>query len=417
MGRGVNLDETQSVNRCGRLSVGPFEPARDWPEKKASGFRNGFIRRAFYGTGRKGHSAGPARGAAGGPERTGSAGFSATGTETEPMIRGAAAPTVAASQHVPPSQSPTSSRSIFHEDWWLDAVAEGCWARTVVSSGGREVGSLPYQVRKAGLFRVSAMPPFTHTLGPEIDVGPGKPQTQLENYLSICNDLIQQLPRMDHFSQSLDPAVTNVLSFQSHGFAVGVQQTLRIDCRGDADRTWKGLRDKTRNIIRRAEERLGTRTVEDPEEFARFYTGNLGVENQTSYYDFDVFGKLYRACAERSRGMIMAAHDPEGRTHAATFIVFDARHAYYLLSTRDKSVADLGATSLLLWHALKEAHARRLVFDLDGVTSTSRLKFLTGFGGTIATRFQVERSSLGFKLRLVPRAARRAVWPVREPWF
>jgi hypothetical protein len=65
-----------------------------------------------------------------------------------------------------------------------------------VTSGNQVVGRLPFVItRKMGLTALR-MPPFTHMLGPVVEEGGGKPQTQLLRRLSIVRDLIDPcMPR------------------------------------------------------------------------------------------------------------------------------------------------------------------------------------------------------------------------------
>ena len=35
-------------------------------------------------------------------------------------------------------------KSLFHEKWWLDAIAPGCWRQVECVQGGRTIGSLPF---------------------------------------------------------------------------------------------------------------------------------------------------------------------------------------------------------------------------------------------------------------------------------
>jgi hypothetical protein len=278
------------------------------------------------------------------------------------------------------------------------------------------VGWLPYYVRRQGLFEIADMPPFTHTLGPLVNVGEGKPQTQVENYLSITNDLIRQLPKVDLFYQALPPELDNMLSFQSNGFKIDVEQTFRLDCQTSVDLIWKGMRDKTRNLIRRAKERLEVTTITDPHEFVHIYLRNLQAQRKRSYYDFGVFPSLYEACASRGQGRIYAAQGEHKSIHAAVFTVWDEACAYFLLCTRNPENADLGAVSLLLWHLIKDAHERKLVFDFDGVTSQSRMRFLVGFGGMLATRFRARRESLRHLLWYLRRTVKDHLLPSRATW-
>ena len=69
---------------------------------------------------------------------------------------------------------------------------------------------------------------------------------------------------------------------------------------------------------------------------------------------------------------------------------------YYLLSSRSAH-ADNGAVSLLVWHAIKLAAAKNLVFDFDNVGEPSSRLFFSGFGGTVHPRFNVAWQSHAYR--------------------
>ena len=48
---------------------------------------------------------------------------------------------------------------------------------------------------------------------------------------------------------------------------------------------------------------------------------------------------------------------------------------------------------MLVVEAMKEAARRSLCFDFDGITTADRLRFMVNFGGSVATRTIVERTS------------------------
>jgi lipid II:glycine glycyltransferase (peptidoglycan interpeptide bridge formation enzyme) len=107
--------------------------------------------------------------------------------------------------------------------------------------------------------------------------------------------------------------------------------------------------------------------------------------------DFDRFPVLFSECLARNRGEILAAVQPDGVPAAMTFLVWDDQSMYYLMSTRDTDVRDSGSVNLLIWSAMKRAHERGLLFDLDGVSTAGTARFLSGFGGTIKTRIVVTK--------------------------
>ena len=285
------------------------------------------------------------------------------------------------------------SFSLFQEPWWLAAATGGEYEEVTVDQGGQTVGRLPFVTARRGPFLVSAMPGFTHSLGPAIDGGAGKYQTQLARRLSITRSLIDQLPRFSYFKQIFDPslcaglAIADGLGFQDRGFKVAPQYTFQIGCRGvQADDIWASMHFKVRQHIRRAEERYSVNDLDDPERFVKCYLDNIRKSGRVNRIDFRHFATLFSECRVRESGEILAATDLTGSLAAMTFLVWGHGIMYYLLSTRDLQTADSGAISLLLWAAMKRACERGLDFDLDGVYTSGTARFLAGFGGQIKIR-------------------------------
>jgi hypothetical protein len=122
------------------------------------------------------------------------------------------------------------------------------------------------------------MPEFTHLMGPAIDAGVGKPQTQLVRRLSIGRALIDQLPRFAFFEQNFDPsaagglALVDGLAFKDRGFHVRAQYTFKLDCHTEPAVIWDGMHTTVRQHIRRAEEKNSVAALDDPDKFVRFYS-------------------------------------------------------------------------------------------------------------------------------------------------
>ncbi len=300
-----------------------------------------------------------------------------------------------------PSQN-VPKPSLFHEHWWLEAATRGTFSEVEVKQGDYLAGRLPFIiVRKKG-FRTLCMPPFTHLLGPFVNSSDGKPQTRMMNRLSTVRSLIDQLPPFDFFKQAIDPsiddglALIDGLAFQDRGFHVGHQYTFQIDCRADLESLMAGMHFKVRQHIRRAEEKYTIATIDDPERFISFYSGNLQKTNRTSYMQFDQFPVLFSECRARNCGEILAALQPDGAPVAMTYLVWGGGIMYYLMTTRAPDVSDNGSVNLLIWSAIKRAHELGLLFDLDGVTTSGTARFLSGFGGSVKTRLVITASGRVF---------------------
>jgi hypothetical protein len=285
-------------------------------------------------------------------------------------------------------------------------------AEVVVKSDGLLKGCYPYYIDKFFGLKLSRMPPFTSTLGPIIYLRDGKPQTRLMNEVSVLSELLEQLPRTDVFKHILDHNFGNPVGFQAHGFNVGVLPTLVISGRSPIEVTWKDLRDTTRRLIRRAQERLSIAEMHDPEEFSAYYLKNIessGRQNDP-FYDFSRFYRVYGACRSHGQGRILAAIDDAGKRHAAAFFVWDKFSMHYLVATRDPKNAHLGAMNLLFWTGVN--HARELGIDIvEGISSRARWNFLVGFGGTLSARLVARRESPPLAVLFAARSAlRQGTW-------
>jgi hypothetical protein len=163
---------------------------------------------------------------------------------------------------------------------------------------------------------------------------------------------------------------------------------------------------KTRQHIRRAEEKYSVRAVDDPNLFVETYSHNLAARGLVNRLEFDKFPALHRECSTRDCAQILSAFNAAGAPVSMAYVVWSPSTMYFLLSTRSNDPADNGSVNLLLWAAMKQENQRGLLFDLDGVHTSGTARFLSGFGGRIKARLVVRRGTTLFnalrycKLRL-----------------
>ncbi|HEX4505420.1 MAG TPA: GNAT family N-acetyltransferase [Alphaproteobacteria bacterium] len=283
--------------------------------------------------------------------------------------------------------------TIFHEPWWLEKATDGQCQQVEVELGGVPVGRMPYiKFRENGLTSIG-MPTLTHFLGPAIDHGPGNSTTRQLRGLSIVGDLLAALPKVSGGVWiKLHAGITDTIAFQEAGFRTDVQFTTEIAPDAE-DVLWSRMRDKTRNVIRRAQERFTIAEESDPDRFLAFYLDNLRQRGLKNTYHMPSVKAVLTECIRRGRGKIRVALDESGSYNSAIFTVSDRRAQYYLMSTRSHDAGN-GATSMLLWDGIKNAAENNLVFDFDGARHGADAKFFAGFGGTFRPRYWVWKSSL-----------------------
>jgi len=293
-------------------------------------------------------------------------------------------------QHSNASRYDPLAPTIFHEEWWLDAATGGRFDVAEVTAGGRTVGRLPFHLTKRFGLRMIRMPELTYFLGPAIEDGKGSATNRFLKRLEITRELLERLPPASWQYVKCHGGVTDVIAFQELGFRTYVQFTHEIRP-APAEVLWQQMRDKTRNVVRRADERLSIRELTDPLEFAHLYERNLALRGLDNGIDSAVCRKIVSASLERQRGRILAAHDKDNQIVAANFCVWDEVSSFYLLSTRGANSGN-GASSLLLWEAIKDSARRGLVFDFAGLGGKGSVLFYSGFGASISARYVAVRA-------------------------
>lgn len=234
------------------------------------------------------------------------------------------------------------------------------------------------------------MPNLTHFLGPGIDDGKGAECNKALKRNSITRQLIERLPKTSGFYQKVHRDVGDVVAFQQSDFKSSVEFTYEI-APAQQSSLWLDLRDKTRNVIRRASEKLEVTNRVDTKEFIDFYNSNLKEHNAINTYDYASSIKVCEEAIDRRRGCCLAIRSASGDLSAAIFYIWDDRSAYYFMSTRNHSSHN-GAISLLIWNAILDASARGLIFDFDGLGTNGSNLFYIGFGGRVVPRFTIHRS-------------------------
>ena len=123
--------------------------------------------------------------------------------------------------------------------------------------------------------------------------------------MSITRGLIDQLPAFDYFKQALPSALADGLAFQDRGFQVSPQYTFEIDCRDSTENIWDGMHYKTRQHVRRAEEKYVVTGLDDASDFVQFYRDNLQRRGLRAFAALDQFPTLAAACWDRDSGEIL----------------------------------------------------------------------------------------------------------------
>lgn len=274
---------------------------------------------------------------------------------------------------------------IFFRPWWLDAVCgEQNWDVVVVEKGGTVYGALPYCIKNKYGFMFLTQPVLTQYLGPWIRYPVNqKYEKKLSHEKKILVKLIKNLPKYSLYRQNLRHTYTNWLPFFWSGFCQTTRYTYLIEDLSDLDRLWSNIQSRIKTDIKKASTKYDIELVEseDIEEFYRINLMTFSRQGLPPPYSLELLKKLDQACRKRKCRKILFAVDDKGNIHAALFLVWDKDSAYYLIGGADPKLRNSGATSFLVWEAIKLAAQVSEKFDFEGSMIESVENFIRGFGG------------------------------------
>lgn len=283
--------------------------------------------------------------------------------------------------------------SIFCRPWWLEAVAPGQWDYLIEFKGNNIAAMMPIVWRTENQRRIIGHPPLTQTLGilfPEFNC---KYVKMVSHQTDLIKKLIDLLPDFIFFQQNFNYNFTNWMPFLWKGFNQTTRYTYVIHDLTDLDEIWKGFRENIKTDIRKAEKKVRVTDNPDIDTFLNLNELTFKRQGQKLPYTREFVKRLDNTLKEHDARKMFFAVDDDERMHAATYIVWDEKSAYYLMSGADPELRNSGATSLLIWESIKFASQVSKKFDFEGSIMEPIERFFRAFGGKQMPYFQIIRKS------------------------
>lgn len=274
--------------------------------------------------------------------------------------------------------------TLFCSRWWLDAVAPGRYRILTVEKGGEIFAAWPIVLRRSRTGgRVITGASLTPWLG--ILYRPArssKNARQFANMKELAVDLLRQLPKFDLLEVSFHRNFDYWSPLYWQGFKQTTCYTYVLDDISDPDALMIDADANIRKNIKKAQrEGVTVDCIDDIGEFWRINAMTFERQGLTVPYSFDFVRRIDNACKARGVRKIFVGRDSSGEIHAAAYIVWDSRSAYYLMGGGDPRKRSSGADSLVMLEAIRFASAVTRAFDFEGSMIESVERFFRAFGG------------------------------------
>ncbi|OCA88920.1 methicillin resistance protein [Pseudobacillus wudalianchiensis] len=284
---------------------------------------------------------------------------------------------------------------IFSKDWWLDAVAgEGNWDVILVEKGDEIVASLPYVKRKKMFLEYITMPQLTQTAGIWIKYPKDQKYTRKLSYeKEIFNEVINNIPKVDYFSQNFHYSITNWLPFYWRGYSQTTKYTYVIEGLSNLDEVFKNFSQAKKKDIKKAEKIVRVFFDLSAEEFYKNHTLTLSKQNLRISYSYDLFKRIYDTVYANDAGKTIYAIDEEGNLHSALLVIWDENSAYDLISTIDPDYRNSGSASLLVKNIISYIANKTEKFDFEGSMIENVEQSFRNFGAVQKPYFNISKTN------------------------
>jgi lipid II:glycine glycyltransferase (peptidoglycan interpeptide bridge formation enzyme) len=277
----------------------------------------------------------------------------------------------------------------------LDITAgERNWDVSIVERNDEIIASLPYYITKKYIFDIINMPKLTPSMGIWIKYpGQQKYTTKLSYEKEIFKELIDNLPNFNFFYQHFHWSITNWMPFHWQGFKQSTDYTYVLENTNDLNQLFSNFRENIRREIRKAEKTLTVVEEEDIDKFYQVHKKTFDRQQMNNPYSPELIKKVDAACSSRNCRKIWFAIDEQGQVHSSIYVVWDSKTAYYLMGGGDPVLRTSGATSLLLWEAIKDASLQGKTFDFVGSMFEPIDRFFRGFGAVQKPYMQISKAN------------------------
>ena len=257
---------------------------------------------------------------------------------------------------------------IFSHDWWLDTVCgEKKWDVLLIEQKGKIQATLPLYVPHSDIV---SMPSYTQTMGPWFTASSSdtKYTTELGRRQELCKQFTEELKRYPHFLQNFNYDITDWLPFYWAGYNQTTRYTYLLKNIRDHQAVWENMSPNIRRNITKAQNKyhISVKKGIPLNEFLAVQAQTFDRQHVRIKEDTNVLKDLIATCRQRGQGDLWGGYDEQGHLHAAAFIVWQDRSAYYLAGGGNPVYRGSGAQSYVLWEWLHFVSQFTTVFDFEG---------------------------------------------------
>ena len=286
--------------------------------------------------------------------------------------------------------------NFFHTSDWLFFVEKYFQVKlrkTLIYASEDVHGVFPFFEKKYGFYKIAGSPLFLENV-PYMGFALKRDKDTVALLTAI--DSFIKNNGIDFFRASFDD---NFYSghFQQHGYLLEKKVSFRLDLSRKEELLWKGLGQKGRNLVRKAEKNNFVVEIASDLDFIDSYYAmskdvfahkGLPPLLRKSYYN-----ELFTALNDKGFVKIFMLNSSVGEPVAGAIILICQEKAYYLDGVSYKKYQTFGINNYLQWKIIQYLQKAGIThYDMTGGGLPGVERFKKSFGTTIHPTLYVEKS-------------------------
>jgi len=286
---------------------------------------------------------------------------------------------------------------LFMQAWWMDAVcSEGKhWDVLLYEKKEKIWGALPFHIIKKFGYKIILQPQHAQYNGVWINYPTNINEDKKECIeKEVMDSLIDQLERMGihYFNQNFHYSITNWQPFFWKGFKQTTYYTYQIRDISNIDEVYNSFSYAKKKQINKASKNFTIDLSMSIEEFYELHKLYLVKGGKKTWYSKILFESIYQASVSRDQGAIIRIRDENNNIHAALLLVWDKQTAYDLVSVINPEYKSSGASTRIVWEAIKILSNKTTIFDFEGSMFEGVARSFQQFGTKQVPYFNIEKN-------------------------
>ena len=272
------------------------------------------------------------------------------------------------------------------------------WDVLLVERNGTIEGALPYLCGKKLGIRYVLQPQLTQYSGPWLDE-----RLDFSERQRVMTELVAQLEalHLPVYSQCFSPSITDWLPFHWAGYEQTTRYTYRFPDISDAALLQRqSSRARRQNMEDVAEACTVDSQFDDVALFAAMHKAYFARKGQRDVLPQELIERVCHTALQRGQGLLGALRDKTGRPVNVSFVVYDDRCAYALMSAITEE-APRNSQTYLFWKIIEHLSSVTRAFDFEGSMEQGNEYFYRTFGTNQTPYFKVFRCRIPFLKQII----------------